>query len=236
MKECRFCDLDSTLIFSHKHEIGEKKVVEYLNGKEQSYMQVHIYEIFRSIGKNIIPLTSRTIAQYERIIFPTVPKYALIDNGGLLLIDGKIDEEWMKETIRNTADDVKKMRLIESSLNEYGEIIWQDNLVVFLKLLDEREYEKIINIVKEKDLLLFEHGSKKYICSKYMNKGMAIKRFREKFMVKTAYMAGDSTVDYATVPYVDELFLSKDLENVLPLCTNISYWDKLDLAEKILKG
>ena len=34
-----FCDLDHTLIYSHRVALGEEKVVvEYLNGKEQSFM------------------------------------------------------------------------------------------------------------------------------------------------------------------------------------------------------
>ena len=236
MEECRFCDLDSTLIFSHRHEIGEKKVVEFLKEKEQSYMQTHIYEMFKAVGKNIIPLTSRTITQYNRIIFPTMPRYALIDNGGILLVNGKIDEDWKNETIISTSDDINNMKLIETKLNSFGEIIWQDGLVIFLKLRNEEDANYVIDLVKEYDLLYFEHGSKKYICSKFMNKGMAIKRFKEKFRVKTTYMAGDSMVDYATAPYVDELYLSKDLEKILPYCSNISYWDKLELADKIMGG
>jgi hypothetical protein len=236
MKECRFCDLDCTLIFSHRYEIGEKIVVEFLKEKEQSYMQKHIYEMFKEVGKNIIPLTSRTITQYNRIAFPTMPGYALIDNGGILLVNGKIDEDWKNETIRSTSDDINNMKLIEARLSNYGEIIWQDGLVIFLKLRNEEDTNDVIDLVKEYDLLFFEHGSKKYICSMFMNKGMAVKRFKEKFQVKTTYMAGDSMVDYATAPYVDELFLSKDLEKLLPYSANVSYWDKLELADKIMRG
>ncbi|MDE6024286.1 MAG: hypothetical protein K2G45_02430 [Lachnospiraceae bacterium] len=236
MEECRFCDLDSTLIFSHRHEIGEKVVVEYLKDKEQSYMQANIYEIFRSVGSRIVPLTSRTCSQYNRIIFPIYPEYALIDNGGILLKNGEIDEAWREETIAITAEDISVMRLIEPQLEKYGKIKWQDDLVLFLKLVNSDDTCTVNKIVEEYNLLFFEHGAKKYICSRAMNKGMAIKRFKERFIVKKAYMAGDSLVDYATAPFVDALYLPKELMNKVPFHANVSYVDKLDLAEKILRG
>lgn len=39
-----FCDLDHTLIYSHRVPIGLNKIaVEYLNGKEQSFMTQGTY-------------------------------------------------------------------------------------------------------------------------------------------------------------------------------------------------
>lgn len=236
MKDCRFCDLDNTLIFSHRHDVGEKMVVEYLDGKEQSYMQMHIYEMFCKTEKIIVPLTSRTCVQYERIELPVFPQYALLDNGGILLINGEKDEAWISDTFNLVSEDLEKMRCLQSELIQYGEIKWQDDLVIFLKLTNIEDSVVVKNIAEDNNLLFFEHGNKRYICSKKMNKGMAIKRFRDRFNVEKAFMAGDSLVDADTAPFVDVLYLPFELKSEIPDDANVTYVGKLELAERILRG
>lgn len=236
MKVCRFCDLDNTLIFSHRHEIGDKVVVEYLGDKEQAYMQKHVYEMFPMAKDIIVPLTSRTRSQYERINFPVVPEYALIDNGGILLINGIKDEMWSADTLELVSEDLEKMRSLQSELLIYGEIKWQDDLVIFLKLANLDDVSTVKKIAEDNDLLFFEHGSKRYICSKTMNKGTAIKRFRDRFDVEKAYMAGDSLVDADASPFVDALYLPNELKCEVSDNANIIYVDKFELAERILRG
>lgn len=58
-----FSDLDNTLIFSHRKKGVEDKIpVEYLNGKEQSYMPG---ELARLLTDNqeilLVPVTTRSI-------------------------------------------------------------------------------------------------------------------------------------------------------------------------------
>ena len=64
-----FCDLDHTLIYSHRMPIGsDKMVVEYLNGKEQSFMTQGTFEFLcKQNCVHLIPVTTRSKAQYERI-------------------------------------------------------------------------------------------------------------------------------------------------------------------------
>ena len=90
-------DMDNTLIYSYKHDIGREKInVELYNGREISYITKRTFELLNEIKKRflIVPTTTRTKQQYERIFLGIgLIKYALVCNGGVLLVDGKPDED-----------------------------------------------------------------------------------------------------------------------------------------------
>jgi len=64
-----FTDLDNTLIYSHKREIGEEKtVVEYLDGRQQSFMTNYTYKYLKNAKwLDIVPVTTRIDTQFKRI-------------------------------------------------------------------------------------------------------------------------------------------------------------------------
>lgn len=110
-----FCDLDHTLIYSHRMPIGsDKMVVEYLNGKEQSFMTQGTFEFLcKQNCVHLIPVTTRSKAQYERIsVFRKELrcKYALICNGGILLVDGIEDPAWYSETLALISSELPELQ------------------------------------------------------------------------------------------------------------------------------
>ena len=115
MKEYTFfTDLDNTLIYSYKHEIGEqKKSVELYQGRWISYMTNETESLLRRIREKcpVVPITTRTIEQYERIDlgvgdFP----YALTCNGGVLLINGQEDDQWYQESLKLVASATGQLK------------------------------------------------------------------------------------------------------------------------------
>ena len=92
-------DLDSTLIYSHRHEPPGKIVwVEQLHGHPQSYMTEKTWSYFQNQRQlRVIPVTTRTRAQYARLeeSLGTLGWHtALICNGAIQLRDGKEVPEW----------------------------------------------------------------------------------------------------------------------------------------------
>lgn len=102
-----FCsDLDNTLIYSARREIGPEKVcVEWYEGREASYMTAFSYRKLSSLPEIVrfVPVTTRTREQYERVRFPKEPELALVCNGGVLLERGAVDETWYRESLALTA-------------------------------------------------------------------------------------------------------------------------------------
>ncbi|MBQ9140495.1 MAG: sucrose-6-phosphate hydrolase, partial [Lachnospiraceae bacterium] len=91
-------DMDNTLIYSYKHDIGEsKRCAEIYQGREISFMTDKTSKLLRELARKvlIVPTTTRTRQQYERIDLGLgkIP-YALVCNGGVLIKDGVEVEDW----------------------------------------------------------------------------------------------------------------------------------------------
>ena len=108
-------DLDNTIIYSYKHDIGmRKRNVEFYQGREISYITEETYRLLQQLKNEmlIVPTTTRTLEQYQRIDlgigqFP----YALVCNGGVLLVDGMRDEAWYQDSLHLVSDSRDEMNL-----------------------------------------------------------------------------------------------------------------------------
>lgn len=94
-------DLDRTMIFSRNDFGGAedvaKECVEYYEGEPLSYMTVTAVAALRELAAiaPVIPTTTRTIEQFQRITLPGAPwRYAITSNGGNILVDGIPDPAW----------------------------------------------------------------------------------------------------------------------------------------------
>ena len=90
-----FTDLDNTLIYSKKTDIKKRISVEVYRGEDNSFMSKYSYELLKKLHERllIVPVTTRTYMQYERINLSIVPKYVLCANGGQLLKNDELDNE-----------------------------------------------------------------------------------------------------------------------------------------------
>ena len=91
-------DLDRTLIYSAAAAgaVEGLRVVEHLDGAPLSHATPASWELLAELSRRavVVPVTTRTAAQYGRVRLPAVPRYALCGNGGVLLADGVRDPEW----------------------------------------------------------------------------------------------------------------------------------------------
>ncbi len=93
-------DLDRTLVYSAS-AIGSLDpalvCVEVLDGRPQSYMTESAHRILLEVRRAavLVPTTTRTPAQYARVELPGGPvPFAVVSNGGQILVDGAPDTEW----------------------------------------------------------------------------------------------------------------------------------------------
>ncbi len=91
-------DLDRTLIYSAAAAGSTQglQVVEHLDGAPLSHATPASWELLAELSRRavVVPVTTRTEAQYGRVRLPVLPRYALCGNGGVLLADGVRDPEW----------------------------------------------------------------------------------------------------------------------------------------------
>lgn len=198
-------DLDNTLIYSYKHNIGKDIVlVETKDGKELSFMTVKSHLLLEKIKDEMefIPLTTRSLEQYRRIFFSDKWKVdcALVANGGILLQNNKIDEPWYDESLKLIYNAQKELELGMEILKNDGNVFFEvrkvDGLFVFTKSNDVAS--TIDNLESQLDLSMvsvFNNGNKIYIFPEKLNKGTAVQRIRKLKSPEVIFAAGDSDFD-----------------------------------------
>ena len=231
------CDLDNTIIFSHRHYIGDRTPVEKLNGKNQSYMTVAGYASLQMMKRDeFIPLTTRRVDQFMRLSFfkdGSIPHYAMIDNGGILLIDGNEDISWKTESLDLISKDNESIRRIQKKYSAIAVTMVQDGMVLFIKsdsLANEIEYDAL-----SYGLLYFRHRNKNYVCSSALEKGKAIRRFKNRFHPDYIVVAGDSEIDLSMIPEADEAYMSSALFKQELADAKTSFINPLLIAETIFR-
>jgi len=218
-------DLDNTMIYSYKKDIGEDKVlVETKDGKPLSYMTRKSYDLLNSVRNQylFIPSTTRSLEQYLRICLNDnlLPQYALVSNGGNLLYNNKVDKKWFSDSLKlieNAEEELlKAIEILSRDKHVNFEVRRVDGLFVFTKS-DDVNYS-MENLKELLDLMVVDvlnNGSKVYVMPKALNKGMAIKRIKELTGIEYVVCAGDSEFDIPMLLEADVAFMPKDLDDEL---------------------
>ena len=153
-----YTDLDNTMIYSYKHEIGvEKRCAEIYHEREISYITKETYRLLQKIKAKeeqlvMVPTTTRTTEQYQRIHLGIgdLP-YALVCNGGVLLAGGREDEDWYRgslERIRDSRETLHQaLELLDKESRRSFELRFIRELFVFTKC---QEPEAVVCDLKRK--------------------------------------------------------------------------------------
>ena len=205
-------DLDNTIIYSYKHDIGNEKMnVELYKEREISFISNHTFELLKKVKEEflVIPTSTRTIEQYERINLKIGTfKYALVCNGSVLLVDGKKDKDWYEESLRlakaSNLEVKKALEYLENDKRRTFELRYIEDLFVFTKC---DEAETVVNELREyldKSLVnVFNNKEKVYVLPTLLSKGKAIERLRKYLKAKFIIAAGDSEFDISMVEAAD---------------------------------
>ncbi len=219
-----FSDLDGTLIFSAKHRKDGDIVVEKKDGESITCISPKQSELFPLLSEAVVPLTTRSIEQYKRIVIEGFsPKYALCSNGGILLVDGIPDEEWRRQSEKlyeQAADEIAHFRtLLENDKHRSFEIRLVDGLFLFTK---SENPQLTLDYLGEGELCdCFSTGQKVYVVPKSLGKGEAVKRFTERLAFDGEIIcAGDSLMDVSMLNMADTAIFTDIIPSELVLAGN----------------
>ena len=205
-------DLDNTIIYSYKHDIGNEKMnVELYKEREISFITKQTFELLKKVKEEflIIPTSTRTIEQYERINLKIGTfKYALVCNGSVLLVDGKKDKDWYEESLRlakpSNLEVKKALEYLENDKRRTFELRYIEDLFVFTKCYKS---ETVVNELRkhlDKSLVnVFNNKEKVYVLPTLLSKGKAIERLKKYLKVEFIIAAGDSEFDISMVEAAD---------------------------------
>ena len=205
-------DIDNTIIYSYKHDIGNEKMnVELYKEREISFISNHTFELLKKVKEEflVIPTSTRTIEQYERINLKIGTfKYALVCNGSVLLVDGKKDKDWYEESLRlakpSNLEVKKALEYLENDKRRTFELRYIEDLFVFTKCYKS---ETVVNELRkhlDKSLVnVFNNKEKVYVLPTLLSKGKAIERLKKYLKVEFIIAAGDSEFDISMVEAAD---------------------------------
>ena len=215
------------MIFSHRVTLTDEKLpAEYLNGKEQSYMPVNLYNVLKEYRDKLlfVPVTTRSVEQYQRIFllqedFPC--KYALVCNGGVLLENGHSRKDWYQETLKLCAaqkPEVAKAVSIAGKRFPQARLHFPEPFFFYAACEDVQTlYDTFQNELDTELVYVGKDSRKVYVIAASVNKGTAVKRFTAHFGAEQIMVAGDSEFDLSMLEYGNPAFvpaeLSKDLQN-----------------------
>lgn len=205
-------DMDNTIIYSYKRNIGENKLnVELYNGREISFISEKTHDLLKKVSEKmtIIPTSTRTEEQYKRIDLDIgIVPYALVCNGGVLLVNGKRDREWYLESlqmIRNSKPEMEKaQQILAGDSRRKFELRFLDELFIFTKCEKPEEVVKDLQAKLTTKLVdVFHNGEKVYVVPVNLSKGMAVRRLRKRLQPAYIIAAGDSEFDVSMVEESD---------------------------------
>lgn len=228
-------DLDNTLIYSYKHDIGQEKLLVERNAeKELSYMTRQTHAMLRELSAKmlIVPTTTRTLEQYRRIDLQigTVP-YALVCNGGVLLVDGEEDADWYAASLRAVSDSraevQRSIALLEKDARRTFEVRYIKDLFVFTKCENpEMVVAELKQALQMERVEVFYNGTKVYVLPKNLTKGHAIERFKKYIGAQRQIAAGDSAFDIPMLQTADIAFAPWQLRESLKTAAHVRLLDE----------
>lgn len=205
-------DLDNTLIYSGRHDIGKGLYcVEIYQNREISFITKETRRLLREVKERVtvVPTTTRTVEQYERIDLGVGTfKYALVCNGGVLLVDGKEEEQWYRESLElvkdSSAEMLRALELLEKDRRRSFELRFIKNLFLFTKSEEPEAVTKSLRGALDKDAVeVLNNGSKVYVLPRALSKGKAVERFRDYIGARGVIAAGDSAFDVSMLETAD---------------------------------
>lgn len=207
-------DLDRTLIFSNRfRETAPEdsiELVEVNKGREISYVSDQSVSILKKLSSTLefIPVTTRTKEEYARISFigEIQPTYAIVANGGKILINGQEDQDWnahVSTTLDNMElghEEVKQTLFSFFPEETFSHYKLADGLFWMFRVKDEHLDSTLLLKAQSHfegiGWTLTQTGVKLYLLPAALTKWKALSYLKEKIGSDTVVAAGDSLMDY----------------------------------------
>lgn len=215
------CDLDQTLIYSRaafRLRPGAPepplRIVEYLDGEPLSYLTEAAAERLRELAGRVtvVPVTTRTLAQYGRIDLGFVPPFAIAANGGHLLVDGVADRGWEGEVRRRLAASGLPLAQVRSIADRVAQEPWvrtvrdADGLFVYLVATERAAIPDLGGLaatLAAAGWTLSVQGRKVYLVPAALTKEAALDEVLRRTGAGRLAAAGDSLLDLGMLAAAD---------------------------------
>lgn len=219
MKKILFAsDIDNTLIHSYKHMAEGELCIEYIKGREQGYMNSGVFERLSAMPENVqfLPVTTRSVEQFERIAFPEgCFRRAVTTNGAILLENGVSNTEWRERTKVYADKVMPHLNELKAELDKCeGLNVCRivDEMYLYISVTEPSQAGEFYERYADDSCVDVElSGRKIYFLPHEINKGAALKRLKEEGGFDVIIAAGDSTIDVSMLNEADIALTTMEL-------------------------
>ncbi|MGW1466292.1 HAD family hydrolase [Streptomyces sp. NPDC002308] len=218
-------DLDRTLIYSTgalqlampDADAPRLLCVEVYGNKPLSYVTETAGALLEELGRTtvFVPTTTRTREQYHRISLPgPAPAYAVVANGGHILVDGESDPDWHAGVLERIAAECAPLAEVRAHLADVSDPAWllKDRVAedLFAYLVVERSQlpdgwvKELVDWADPRGWTVSLQGRKIYAVPRPLTKSAAVREVARRAGAGLTLSAGDSLLDA-------DLLLSTDL-------------------------
>lgn len=249
-------DLDRTMIFSESAlevPLDESfECVELYNGEPLSYMSFRSAHLLRGLAESaaVVPTTTRTIEQFQRIALPGAPwRYAITSNGGNILVDGQPDQQWYNRFDVDLAGVRAELehRISDDWVLKYREA---DGLFCYLVVDPAAVPADFVATWSQwcaaRDWNVSQQGRKIYTMPDAVSKGLAVTEVRSRLIDEgtidpgaSLFAAGDGALDAEMLTLADAAIRPRhgELELLGFTCPGLTVTDSSGIraSEEILR-
>jgi hydroxymethylpyrimidine pyrophosphatase-like HAD family hydrolase len=214
-------DLDRTLIYSrgaleaHGHDKHSLVAVERHEHKDASWMTTRAATAFAALPERavVVPVTTRTPEQWHRVRLPgPPPRYVITANGGVLLVNGRVDHSWDAAVAAQLAS-VAPLAEVWAHASQICRPEWTVKLrnarglfcyaVLLRKRVPAGFYAECAAWAAERGWRTSLQGRKLYWVPRPLTKMAAVAEVAARVGAKTVLAAGDSLLDLDLVRDAD---------------------------------
>lgn len=214
------CDLDNTLIHSHRHAAPGDVCVELLDGARQSFMSPRAYAALQALAPQLtlLPVTTRSIAQYARIEWPQgcAPRLAVTTNGAVLLEDGLPRQSWREGMLRAAEacrDEMLRIAPDFPAPEKCRLCRIVDEAYLYVHCHNEQDARAVeAQYAGATGLVCAATGRKVYFFPPEISKGAALRRMRAELEPDLCICAGDSAIDASMLSEADVALIPRDFD------------------------
>ena len=216
------CDIDNTLVYSHRHPHEGWDCVEWLQGREQSYMSPETRQGLLRLSSRVtvVPVTSRTVGQYLRLKMPVPVGLALTANGADLLAEGCPDGAWRVQTdalIAPWRRELQRCRALLEDTEGFLNVAVADDAYLYAVCPDAPEAARRAEALESRTgLEVVASGRKLYLLPPPLNKGRAVRRLMQRMGYTALIAAGDSPMDLPMLREADVAIVPQALRALAP--------------------
>lgn len=210
MSSAIFSDLDGTLIFSARHLGDEADLVltETYRGNPQTWMTTTAAADLR-VARDLapfIPVTTRVESQYRRIkLQGPMAEYAILGNGGQILIGGEVDKDW-DDRVNDNSWNVSSPHVIADTLERALEgqawvhrVRILDNVVCVAAKRDHQTpalwAELLSRFAEDNGWTAYPQGRKTHVIPSHITKEAAAAEVASRLGVDRTIASGDHHLD-----------------------------------------